>query len=264
MGLNSPKRTGIIEIAMILVIIFLLICVFIVYYFQDTFLLQVFAPTFTIVIAILISLRSAKSSAEATEQQISAIQKATKDQIDSAMKGFNQMTDNLQKVSIQLNGIADSLKASGAIQQALLEHGKGVEEGKRLNVIPKLTATLRIHGLLQGGRNIPYIGDSLATYQVTIENETIDARDIVVSHSWFDSKKNLMTPMSDKRARIAKDCPMNLNCGSTAAIDRNRVGSISVHIELRDTDNRPYLGDITIGTNQLDSKLPILLTLMQS
>ena len=225
---------------------------------QSSLIVQVATPSLTIVVALLIMLKSARSTNVSTERHIQAIQDSTRIQIDSAMTGFGQIADRLGDVVNRLDRISFTMQQTAAeaskirqVQEERLRHDHDVEERDRMAILPKMYVTLVLTGWWLW-----------KDYQLKIEIEDNDADDAIIRFSSFGPQTQSMVINSQSFNRLTRQTPVFVNCGSAFAIDRI-ANSIILEIALRDLRRSRYKGGIEISLQQRDRRFALRMDLLQ-
>lgn len=225
---------------------------------QSSFIVQVATPSLTIVVALLIMLKSARFTNVSTERHIQAIQDSTRIQIDSAMTGFGQIADRLGDVVSRLDRISLTMQLTATetskirqVEEERSRHDHEVEERERMAVLPKMYATLVLTGWLLW-----------KNYQVKIETEDNDADDAIVRFSSFGPQTQSMVTNSQSFNKLTRQTPVFVNCGSASAIDRIANG-VTLEITLRDLRRSRYRGGIEIPLSQRDRRFDLRIDLLQ-
>jgi len=225
--------------------------------YQTSLVVQVATPSLTIVVALLIMLKSARSTNASTERHVHAIQESTRIQIESAMVGFERLGESLENVVDRLGGISSIMQQTASetskirqLQERELIGKQEAEEKARLAVQPKVFATLEHTGL--------WIWRS---YQLKIRVEENDVEGAVIRYPHYEPQVYRVIILSMSFDKIAKHMQVTVNCGSASAIDYLCVDGIGLEILLRDLQGRRYSGEINIPLQSRDREVPVPLIL---
>ncbi len=231
-------------------ILWIFIALFFLLYYafdrQPSQIIQVVIPFLTILVAVLIMLKSARSTILSTDRHVKAIQDSTKIQIDSAMDGFDKISKGLNQVIDRLDKIYDVAKKQS-------DHDIREAEKAKMAVQPRLFTTLQTTGWWLW-RN----------YQLKIEIEENDAKDATIKFTSFNPQTRSLMWSSLPFIKLTRKMPVFINCGSASGIEdiTRRTGTgIRFEITFKDSLGNQYSsGPIEITLENKDRRIPMHIT----
>jgi len=225
-----------------------------VFTYQNTLIIQVLAPSITIIVAILIMLKSARSTRVSTENHIQAIQNSTRQQIDSAMSGFKPVVEGLAGVIGQLDLISISMQKTATeaniirqLEESKAKFAREAEERARIARMPKIFTTLELHGWIW------------KSYRLRIECEDNDAENVTIRFTSFNPNSQCIVIGSQSFIKLTRQEPISVICGPDTSI-KGLTSTIEMQISLRDLGKQSYIGETRISLQDVGKRLSVQIT----